>query len=468
MEMLLQDLRYAARTLWKSKSFAAVAIVTLALGIGASTAIFSVIQNVLIQPFPYTDASRLMYMSIHDTQSSQPGGRAGYSSSEFLDYAAQNHVFDRVTAASEVEVLYKRGEGTRRLYGAEVTPGTFEFFGLPALYGRVAQPADYEPGAPPVFVMRYKTWVNQFNADLGILNKTFVLNGMPRTLIGVMPPRFGWYEADVMFPVTPKHGAQTSSGFPMSWFILGHLKPGVSASQAEADLIVIANGEAKIAPQNYPTHFTVEVRSLTDNVTGRFQSTLFTALAGVALLLLIGCGNVANLMLARATGREKEFALRAVLGASRSRLVRQLLLESLLLAVGGAGLGVLIAWSSLQSIVAALPQDTIPAESVIQLNAPVLAFTLCVAVLTALIFGLAPAVQVSRRDLNDPLRDSGKGVGGGFRHGRLRDAVVVFEVALSLTLLVGAGLLMRSFVALRSENLGFRPDHVLVVRMPLP
>jgi putative ABC transport system permease protein len=468
MEMLLQDLRYAARTLSKSRAFATIAIITLALGIGASTAIFSVIQNVLIQPFPYRDASHLMYPSIHDTQSSQPGGRNGYSSSEVLDLASENHVFDRVTAASEVEVLYKRGEGTERLYGAEVTPGTFEFFGLPALYGRIAQPADYEPGAPPVFVMRYKAWVNQFNADPTILNKTFVLNGTPRTLIGIMPPRFGWYEADVMFPTTPKPGAHTSSGYSKSWFFLGHLKPGITVKQAEADLAVIASREAKISPQDYPTHFTVEVRSLTDNVTGRFQSTLFTALAGVALLLLIGCGNVANLMLARATGREKEFALRALLGASRSRLVRQLLLESILLAIGGAAFGTLIAWGSLQSIVAALPQDIIPAESIIRLNAPVLAFTLIIAAFTALLFGLVPALQASRRDLNDPLRDSGKGVSGGFRHGRLRDAVVVLEVALSLTLLVGAGLLMRSFVALRQENLGFRADHVLVVRTPLP
>src|SRR5580698_1221736 len=213
MEMLLQDLRYAIRTLWKSRSFATVAIVTLALGIGASTAIFSVIENILIAPFPYPDSSRLMYMSIHDTQSSQPGGRAGYSSSEFLDYSTQHHVFDRVTAASEVEVLYKRGEGTERLYGADVTPGTFEFFGMPALYGRIAQPADYAPGAPPVFVMRYKAWVKQFNADPNVVNKTFVLNGVPRTLIGIMPPRFGWYDADVMFPTTPKPGASTSAGY---------------------------------------------------------------------------------------------------------------------------------------------------------------------------------------------------------------------------------------------------------------
>jgi putative ABC transport system permease protein len=470
LENLTQDIRYALRTLRKSTGFAAVAILTLALGIGASTAIFSVIENVLLAPFPYKDAGRLVYLTIHDTQSNEPEGRAGYSSSEYLDYAEQNHVFDRVIAAAEEQVLYKQGEGTERLYGAHVTPGTFEFLGMPALYGRVAEPADYEPGAPPVFVMRYKTWMNQFNGDLGVLNKTFVLNGMPRTLIGIMPPRFGWYEADVMFPDKPVRGARSvGPGFAVGyWFLLGHLAPGVTQQQAEADLAVVAGRLAKEYPKDYPAHFSVQVASLLDEVTGKFRSTLLTVMAAVALLLLIGCGNVANLMLARATGRDKEFAVRAVLGAGRLRLVRQLLVESLILAMAGAALGILLAWGGLKSIVAAMPGDTIPTEAVIELNGTVLVFTLCVAVLTALIFGLVPALQVGRRDLNLSLRDSGKGLSGGTKHSRLRDAVVVLEVALSLTLLVGAGLLMRSFVALREEHLGFRPDHVLFTRMPLP
>jgi putative ABC transport system permease protein len=212
----------------------------------------------------------------------------------------------------------------------------------------------------------------------------------------------------------------------------------------------------------------VLVKRLGDTVVGKFESTLYTVLAAVGLLLLIACANVANLQLARATAREKEFALRAVLGAGRARLIRLLLVESLILALGGAGLGILLAWGGLKSLVAAMPQNLIPAESVIELNAPVLAFTLGVAMLTALIFGLVPALQAARRDLNDPLRDSGKGVGGGFRTGRLRDAVVVMEVAMSLTLLIGAGLLMRSFVALRETSLGFRADHVYQSQLPLP
>jgi putative ABC transport system permease protein len=469
METLRQDMRYALRTLAKSPGFTIVAILTLALGIGASTAIFSVIDNILMEPFPYRDAGRLMSVRIHDTERNEPGGRSGYTGPEFLDYAEQNHVFDGVVANDGEDVLYTMKEGTQRFSGGLVTPGTFEFFGMPPLLGRVMQPADYEPGAPPVFVLRYKVWVNQFSADPSILNKTFVLNGTSRTLIGVMPPRFAWGDSDLWIPEKPSRaGTKTQEGFTRYWFLLGHLKPGVSERQAQADFTVIANRLALVYPKDYPKHFTVEIQSLTNLVVGRFRTTLYIVLAAVGLLLLIGCGNVANLLLARATGREKEFAIRAALGAGRWRLVRQLLVESLILAVGGALFGALIAWGGLKSLVAAMPQEIIPAESVIRLNAPVLAFTLGVAAVTALVFGLVPALQAAQRDLNDPLRDSGKGVSGGFRHGRLRDAVVVLEVALSLTLLVAAGLLMRSFVALRDVHLGLQPDHILVARLPLP
>jgi putative ABC transport system permease protein len=471
MGTLGQDIRYALRNLGKAPGFAAIAIVTLALGIGASTAIFSVMDNILMEPFPYPDAQRFYSMQIHDTEQNQPGGRAGYSGPEFLDIVEQNRVFDRVIANNDLDVLYRSGEGAERFNGNYVTPGTFEFLGMPALLGRVMQPADYEPGAPPVFVLRYKVWVKEFGADPGVVNKTFVLNGTPRTLIGIMPPRFGWGDADLWIPEKPSRAAsgKTYAGaFPPSWFLLGHLKPGVTVKEAEADLTVIAKRLATIYPKDYPKQFTVEVDSLTNLVVGRFKTTLYIVLSAVGLLLLIGCGNVANLLLARATTREKEFAIRSALGANRWRLVRQLLVESLILAIGGAALGTLLAWGGLKFLVALMPQNIIPAEAVIRLNLPVLAFTLVTAVLTALVFGLVPALKAARKDLNEPLRDSGKGISGGFRHGRLRDAVVVLEVALSLTLLVAAGLLMRSFVALREVHLGLQPDHVWVVRLPLP
>ncbi|HXC86503.1 MAG TPA: ABC transporter permease [Candidatus Cybelea sp.] len=464
-----QDIHYAGRNLRKSPGFAVVAMVTLALGIGASTAIFSVIENVLMEPFPYPDAQHFVSVQIHDTEQNRPGGRGGYSGPEYLDFVGQNHVFDRVIANAGEDVLYTYGQGTDRFSGGDVTPGTFEFLGMPALVGRVMEPADYEPGAPPVFVLRYKTWVNRFNADSAILNQTFVLNGTARTLIGVMPPRFAWGDADLWIPEKPSRADTTPQlGFNRYWFMLGHLKPGVSEREAQADFSVIAQHLSTVYPKDYPKHFTVEIHSLTDLVVGRFRTTLFIVLAAVGLLLLIGCGNVANLLLARATTREKEFAIRAALGAGRWRLVRQLLVESLILATGGAGLGALLAWGGLKSLVALIPQEIIPAEAAIRLNVPVLLFTLGVSVATALVFGLVPAFETARRDLNDPLRDSGKGVSGGFRHSRLRDAVVVLEVALSLTLLVGAGLLMRSFVALREVHLGLQPDHILVARLPLP
>jgi putative ABC transport system permease protein len=471
METLGQDIRYALRNLVKTPGFAAIAILTLALGIGASTAIFSVIDNILMEPFPYPDAQRYFSMQIHDTERNEPGGRAGFSGPEYLDIVEQNHVFDRVIANDNTDVLYRSGEGTEHFRGNYVTPGTFEFLGMPALLGRVMQPTDYEPGASPVFVLRYKVWMKQFGADPGVVNKTFVLNGAARTLIGIMPPRFGWGDADMWIPDRPSRAASAkvvAGAFPRFWFLLGHLKPGVSVKEAEADLTVVAKQLATVYPKDYPKHFTVQVESLTNLVVGRFKTTLYIVLAAVGLLLLIGCGNVANLLLARATTREKEFAIRSALGANRWRLIRQLLVESLILATGGAAVGTLLAWGGLKFLVALMPQEIIPAEAVIRLNTPVLVFTLLTAVLTALVFGLVPALKAARKDLNEPLRDSGKGISGGFRHGRLRDAVVVLEVGLSLTLLVAAGLLMRSFVALREVHLGLQPDHILVARLPLP
>ena len=469
IEALWYDLRYALRTLWKNRAFAAVSIATLGLGIGAATAIFSVIDNVLLAPFPYKGARHMVFPRLHGAQQSQDDGRQGYTAEEVLEFAESNHVFDGTTATAEDLFLYKHGQGTEQFYGARVTPGTFEFFGMPALHGRVMQSSDYEPGASPVFVMRYKTWKERFNGDLSVLNQTFVMNGVPRTLIGIMPPRFGWFEADVLIPEKLTRAAKEGvAGSSPDWFFVGRLKPGVSPQQAETDLTLIADRLAKIHPQDYPAQFTVLVRHLGDTVVGRFEATLYTVLAAVGLLLLIACSNVANLMLARATTREKEFALRAALGAGRIRLIRLLMVESLVLAMAGAMLGIFGAWSGLKLLVAAMPQDLIPTEAVIELNAPVLAFTLCVAVLTALVFGLAPALQSSRRDLNDSLRDSSKGMSGGFRGRWLRDAVVVMEVALSLTLLIGAGLLMRSFVALREVNLGLRADHVFQTGLVLP
>jgi putative ABC transport system permease protein len=468
VEAWWRDLRYATRLLCKDRGFSVVSIVTLGLGIGATTAIFSLVYNMLLAPFPYQGAERMVFPRIQDAKQGDGAGRQGFRAREILEIAEHHHVFDGLTAAFWQPMAYHRGEGAERLGAALVTPGTFEFFGMPALHGRTLQPSDYEPGAPPVFVLRHKTWMERFNGDPSILGRTLVLGDTPRTIVGIMPPRFGWYGADAFIPHKLTRDGQSPVSSQPYWFLVGRLKPAVSIQQAEAELTVIARRIAKDFPQQYPQQFTVQARRLLDSAVGRFEATLLTVLAAVGVLLLIACSNVANLMLARATMREKEFALRAVLGAGRAGLVRLMMVESLVLALAAALLGIGLAWGGLKALVAVMPQDVIPSESVIELNPPVLAFTLAVAVLTALVFGLMPALQSSRRDLNNPLRDSGKGTSGGFKGRRFRDAVVVVEVGLSLTLLIGAGLLMRSFVALRQADLGVDADHVLQTSFVVP
>jgi predicted permease len=367
VEAWWHDLRYAWRTLWRSPGFTLVSIVTLALGIGAAAAIYSVIHNVMLAPFPYRNADRMVFPRIYDPRQGPEIGRQGYAAAEVLEFVENSRVFEATTAAlGEGGVLYQHRTGAEALNGAHVTPGTFEFFGLPALHGRVLQPSDHEPGATPVFVMSHKSWMERFGGDPSILNTTLVLNGAPRTLVGIMPPRFGWYGSDVFFP------AKLTRGMPGNpyWFLLGRLKPGVSMQQAEAELTVIAHrlAKMKLHPQEYPKDFRVHVGTLGESVVGRIKPTLYTVLAAVALLLLIACSNVANLMLARATVREKEFALRTALGAGRGRIVRLLLVESLVLAMAGAGLGILLASSGLKALVALLPPFVIPSESVIALQ----------------------------------------------------------------------------------------------------
>jgi putative ABC transport system permease protein len=464
IEVFWRDFRYALRVLWKDRGFAAVSIATLGLGIGAATIIFSVVNNVLLAPFPYQGADRMLFPRIYDAQSTPV--RQGYKAVEALALIEDTHVFDGVVAALGETILYRHGAGTDSLNGARVTPGTFEFFGMPALHGRVLQPGDYEPGAPPVFVMRYKTWRERFNGDESLVNQTLILNGTARTLVGVMPPRFGWYGADVLIPekLTP----DAAGNF---WFVLGRMKPGVSIEQTTADVTLVTSRLAKILPQDYPANFSVRAVRLIDSVVDRvdaFKATLYTVLAAVGLLLLIACANVANLMLARATTRAQEFAVRMVLGAGRARLTWLTMIESLVLATAGAVLGLFLASAGLQTLVATLPPFVIPSEAVIGLNTPVLIFTLCLTVLTTLIFGLAPALRSSRGEANNSLRDGGRSVIGGIRARRLRDAVVVMEVALSLTLLIGAGLLTRSFAALRSVDLGVQVDHVFLTGLRLP
>jgi putative ABC transport system permease protein len=472
IELLLHDIQFAVRGLRKSPRFSLAAILALALGIGASTAIFSVIYNALVAPFPYQDQGRLVTLRIQDLDHRGDGEgffRGVFSYAELQDYLEQNRVFDALIANCEIDVVYDSGENNSYLAANYVTPGTFELFGVAPLLGRGLEPADYQPGAPPVFVLRYATWINQFGSDPGVVGKTFLLNGVRRTLVGVMPLRFAWGGVGLWMPRDPATANVMRGTFPQYWGVVAHLQPGVSIQEAEAEVNIIG---ARIAPryrEDYPTHFRVGVESFVHAVVGNgFRRTLFVLFAAVGLLLLLGCANVASLLLTRATTRGREFAVRAALGASRAQLVRQLLLESLLLALGGAVVGVLFAGAGIRELASAMPPFTVPSETVIEMNVWVLLFGVALAFATVVIFGLFPALQASRVDVQDALRGAGKGLGGTVAKSRLRNAVIVVEVALSLILLFMAGLFMRSFVAIQNVPLGWQPDHLLIGRIPLP
>jgi putative ABC transport system permease protein len=462
MLTIWQDVRYGLRGMRASLGFSALAILTLGLGIGAGTTMFSVIKNVLVAPFPYANADRIVAFDIHNLENGRPGGRAALKPAEYIAFRQQNHVFEDDTGGGNEDTLLTTAEGTEHYDGAYVTPNTFQFLGVPALIGRTIVPADGKPGAPPVFVMAYKMWQSRFHGDPSIVGRTFTLNGTPTTLIGIMPKRFTKRGADLwraaeLDPIDDK------------WFLYqGRVKPGVTLKQVEADLLPIAQRLAGQFPKDYPKRFSIEATSYVDSIVGQFKQTLLTLSAAVGLLLLIACANVANMLLARSTARDKEMAIRAALGASRWRVVRQLLIESLMLGAGGAVLGCGLAFGGTKALAALIPEGAIPREAEIGLDVPVLIFSLVLAVVTSLLFGLAPAVQSARRNIVEPLKDAGRGLSGGFRRGRLRNALVVVELALSLVLLTGAGLMMRTFVALTTVDLGFNPGNILVARLPMP
>jgi putative ABC transport system permease protein len=465
MHNVWQDVRYGLRGLATHPSFTAVAVLTLALGIASTAAIFSVIQNVLLDPAPYLDWDRIAYVEIRDSTQNRPGGRTAYQVPEFLEYR-QNQVFEDVIGGGFEDILLSTKEGTLQFSGGLITTNTFQFLGVPPQLGRTITPADAEPGAPPVFVMAHKMWVTHYNMDPGVVGRTFVLNGIATTCVGVMPQRYTKQAADLWMPVSLE---RADAAMSRRYFILqGRLKRGITLDRASAEMDVIARRVAKIYPDNYPPKFNVRVVSWIDGLVRQFRTTLYTLFAAVGVLLLIACSNVANMLLARAAAREREMAVRTSIGATRWLLIRQLLVESLLLALAGAILGCLFAYAAIKGVAGLIPDGLIPREAIIRLNLPVLLFSLGVAVFTAVVFGLVPALHLVKKNMADPLKDSGRGIIGGFRRGKLRSSLVVAEVALSLVLLAGAGLLMRNFVKLQTIDLGFDPNNVLAARLPLP
>jgi putative ABC transport system permease protein len=451
-----RDVQYGIRTLARAPGFTVAAVLTLALGIGAVTIIYSVVHNVVIDPLPYRDSDRLVNVHLQDLQGRR--SRMSFPAPEFLEYRDHSRVFEDVVGTAGVGMMYSTSDRVEYLRGVWVTPNFFDFMGLPPLIGRTPVPEDSRPDAPPVAVLRHRLWVSQFGADPNVVGRAIVLNGEPRTIIGVMPPRFTWHAADVWLP-KPVDPAASDPRTPFRNF-QARLKPGVTLQEAEAQLNVIAAARARQHPAEYPEKFRIQVVNVIAYTVGAFSGVLYTILAAVALLLLIACCNVANMLLARATTREREMTVRAALGAGRGRIVRQLLVESVLLAIAGAAAGCLIAYVGIDALVSVLPPGPLPGEIEIALNGPVLVFSLGTAVMSAVLFGIAPALYSARRDLVEGLKGAGKGIAGG--RGRLRNALVVAEIALSLVLLLGAGLMPRTFISLTSVDLGFDPANVLV------
>lgn len=462
LEQFLADIRFGLRNLAKTRSFTTIAVGSLALGIGGSTAMYSVIYAVILDPFPYKDPHRLMSVSV---QSQRGGNGSYYNIDQFLDIAERNTVFEGVIASTWSDVRWTGQGEPQRLRGNHCTMNTFEVMGVPALAGRTTTAEDAAAGAEPVTVLGYKFWQRQFGGDPNAIGRKLRLNDKLRTVIGVMPPRFMWRGADVYLPDV-FHRGQTVEG-EREVHLLARLKPGVTRQQAAASLQPIFQDIQRRVPDEFPKEWNLRLQDFGETFPSDIQDALWILFGAVGLLLLISCVNVSNLLLSRAAYRRREIAVRAAMGAQRSRLVRQLLAESLLLALGGALLGVVVASAGLRGIIAMVPPNTIPDEAHIALNTPVLLFTLAVSIAASLLFGLAPALQLSGRDILTPLREAGRGTAGGKRQRVLRGSLVVGEVALSLMLLVGASLMIRTLISIQGTELGFHPDRILTLRIPV-
>ena len=463
LQMLTQDLGYAVRMFRRSPSFVLVALLSLMLGIGATSAIFSVVYGVLIAPYPYAKPGEIWAPGVRALDGR--GGRA-YQLDE-LPRLAQLPAFSDVMATS-VETVLMTGEFAPESFGGVLLSGNaFNFLGVPPVIGRTLQPTDIRPDGQvePVVVLTHRLWLRLFDGSPSAIGRTLRLNGRPHTVVGVMPPRFGWYGSEGFWlPLAP-----TRTDLPWINPIV-RLAPGVSKSVAEAQLSAFHQQLALEKPSTFPAKgFRTDLENYLDITvaSGDMQNSLRLLLGAVGFLLLIACANVANLQLARGSARAREMAVRMSIGAGRRRLLRQLLTESVLLSLAGGALGLLFAFGAIQSIVALMPEFYVPNESRVTLNPQVLVFSLVVSVITGIVFGLVPAFQASRPDMTDALK-ANRSTGAGSHGSRTRNTLVVVEVALSVVLLVSAALTVRTFVVLQNVDAGINGDRVLLVGVPLP
>jgi putative ABC transport system permease protein len=475
MHALLKDIRYGIRSLLKRPSFTAIAVITLALGIGANTAIFSVVNAVLLRPLPYKDSDRLVM--VWEADQKKGVNHVQVSAPNYVDWRDQNDVFEQMAAAfarPDTGVNLSEGTNPEWVQAAVTTGNLFAVLGIQPALGRAFLPEEEKAGNNRVAILSDSLWQRRFAGDRSIVGKTITLDARSYTVVGVLP-------VDFEFPTPRNVDSAAKPKGPVELYIpavlgkhrgghnyrvIARLRPGVTLQQAQAHMDTIA---ARLQ-QQYPDQqvgMGASVVSLSEQVVGKVRMALLVMLGAVGFVLLIACANVANLLLARTAERDREFAIRAALGASRGRIVRQVLGENLLLALVGGALGVLLAFWGVEALVALSPVD-FPRLRETHIDARVLGVSFMLSMATGLVFGLAPALQLSSPDLNNSLKEGGRSASEGSRHRRFRGFLIVSEIALSLVLLVGAGLLMRSFIRLQETSLGFDPARVLTVQLSLP
>jgi putative ABC transport system permease protein len=467
IETLIQDLRFGTRLLVKNPAFSLIAVITLALGIGANTAIFSVVNGVLLRPLPYEEPEGLVWLS----EAGKKSGRAGpLSYPNFADWRAQNGVFEKIGFVNTGDYNLTGNGEAERLRAVQMSADLFGALRVKAMIGRVYTNDEDKPGANPVVVLSHGLWQRRFSNDPNIVGRTLALNERNYTVIGVMPEGFLFptgERVEMWVPVGPlsDQGSWKLRVNRPGMYAVARLKPGVTLEQARADMMrITAALETQYPDANQDAGALVV--PLLERFVSDIRRTLYLLLGAVGFVLLIACANVASLTLARAAARQKEMAVRTALGANRWRIVRQLLTESVLLALLGGGLGLLIARWSVTAILAISPEGTIPRIAEINLDQSVLLFTVAVSILTGIVFGLAPALQSSRPDVQETLKETTGSMTG--RRRWLRSGMVIIEIALTLVLLIGAGLLIRSFLRLQQVNPGFSTENTLRFKVSLP
>ena len=466
----MRDIRYSLRRLLKSPAFTGIVILTLGLGIGANTAIFSVVNTVLLRPLPFREPDRLITINHFYRSAALNNLEAGVSAIGFRDYRDKTKSFQNVAVESGWNANLTGTGDPERVPASRVSGDYFKVLGVPAALGRTFGPDEDVQGKNQVVVISNGLWRRVFGADPHVVGKTIQLNSQSYTVVGVMPEGFYSFfnrNADIWTPLALDPSQFTPDRYTNEWLnLLARLQPGVSVHQAAAEMTALADQLKRTYPNQLGPEWTLKVTSLNQLATGKIRPALLVLLGAVGFVLLIACANVANLLLARVTSRQKEIAIRTALGAERWTLVRQLLTESVILAIAGGVLGLAIAYWSVKSLVAAVP--SIPRGSEVGIDGTVMLFTLGVSVFTGLLFGIVPALQTSRSSLHETLKDGGRSGSADVSGAVMRRVLVVGEVALALMLLIGAGLMIESVARLQHVNPGFDPDHLLTFDVALP